>query len=308
MEKIKILIDTDIGDEIDDALALYLAMRKQFDIVGVTTVYKNTQERARITKMLLKRYGKGYENVPVFAGCGTPLCEDAREYEHTCHYFDELECEEYAPDGEGDAAVDFIIDQCKKHGKELVIIAIGPFTNLARAIEKDAKALSLAAKVVIMGGAYFKQYADWNVMCDVEAAKLMFESLPNLECIGADVTHRLPLSCEQVDALCACDCDQAAMEIARLTRLWRCANPDRLPALHDPLAIYCAIYPEICKMAEQRIAVLDRGAGRGLTLNVDAYGKAYMNPAADVARFSAKVASDVDKNRFMQAFTSLFEM
>lgn len=308
MEKIKILIDTDIGDEIDDALAIYLAMRHEMEIVGITTVYRNTRERAAISKFLLKKYGNGYENVPVFAGHGTPIAEAEQEYPHTCHYFDELERDEYAPDGEGDAAVDFIIDQCKKHGKELVIVAIGPFTNIARVIEKDADALSLAKKVVIMGGAYFKQYADWNVMCDVEAAKTMFESLPNLECIGADVTHRLPLSKVQVDALCACECDGAAREIARLVRLWREAVPDRLPALHDPLAIYYAMHPDICEMTKQRIAVLESGVGRGLTLNVDAYGKAHMNPEADVARFSAKVACDVDKSRFMREFTSIFEI
>ena len=308
MDKIKILIDTDIGDEIDDALALYLAMRHGFDIVGITTVFQNTRERARIAKRLLKMYGNGYENVPVFAGHGTPMAKSEREHPHTCHYFDELERAEYAPDGEGDAAVDFIIDQCKKHGNELVIVAIGPFTNIARAIEKDAEALGLAKKVVIMGGAYYKQYADWNVMCDVEAADVMFSTLKNLECIGADVTHRLPLTAEQLDALCRGDADGTMREIARLTRLWREAVTDRLPALHDPVAIYYAMHPDCCKMAEQRIAVVLDGACRGLTLNVDAYGKAYMNPAADsAAAFAVKVAYDVERDAFMREFMSLFE-
>ena len=56
----KILLDTDIGDEIDDAMALYFAMSEGFDLVGITTVYKNTEERARISKRLLKLYGKKY--------------------------------------------------------------------------------------------------------------------------------------------------------------------------------------------------------------------------------------------------------
>ena len=308
MEKVKILIDTDIGDEIDDALALYLAMRCGLDIVGITTVYQNTRERARIAKRLLKMYGCGYESVPVFAGHGTPIAESEREYPHTCHYFGGLESDEYTPDGEGDAAVDFIIDQCKKYKDELVIVAIGPFTNIARAIEKDARAIGLAQKVVIMGGAYYKQYADWNVMCDVEAANAMFSTLKNLECIGADVTHRLPLTKEQLDMLCECQADSAAREIALLTRLWRKAVPDRLPALHDPLAICYAACPEICKMAEQRISVIVDGACRGLTLNVDAYGKAYMNPAADrAAAFATKVACDVERDKFMREFMQLFE-
>jgi purine nucleosidase/pyrimidine-specific ribonucleoside hydrolase len=158
MEKLKLLIDTDLGDEIDDALALYFAMKKGFEMVGITTVFQNTAERARIAKRLLKLYGNGYEAVPVFVGHGTPLAEREREYGHTCHYTSELEKEEYAPDGDG--AVDFIIEQCKKWGKELVVVAIGPFTNIAKVIEKDSAALGLAKKVVIMGGAFFKQYAD----------------------------------------------------------------------------------------------------------------------------------------------------
>ena len=61
----KILLDTDIGDEIDDTLALYFAMVQGIEIVGVTTVFKNTDERARITKRLMKLYGQGYESIPV---------------------------------------------------------------------------------------------------------------------------------------------------------------------------------------------------------------------------------------------------
>ena len=307
MENIKILIDTDIGDEIDDALALYLAMREGMDVVGITTVYQNTAERARIAKMLLMAYGCGYENVPVYAGHGTPMAERACKYPHTCHYSDALERDEFSPDGEGDAAVDFIIDQCKKWGKSLCIVAIGPFTNIARAIEKDPEALALAGKVVIMGGAYFKQYADWNVMCDVEAADVMFSSLGNLECVGADVTHRLPLSLEQLDVLCTCDIDGVSRQIARLARLWREATPNRLPALHDPLAVYYAAHPEVCRMAEQRIKVETEGVCRGLTLNVDAYGKAYMNPEANKVTSVALVACDVDARGFVEGFMSLFK-
>ena len=305
MKDTKILIDTDIGDEIDDAWALYLAMRQGLDIVGVTTVFQNTRERARIAKRLLKLYGKGYEGVPVYAGCATPLCDAEREYGHTCHYTEELEREEYAPDG--DNAVDFIIEQCKKHGKELVVIAIGPFTNVARAIEKDPEALAMAKKVIIMGGAYYKQYADWNVMCDVEAADVMFSSLSNLECIGADVTHRLPLTEAQLELLCNGGRDDASCEIASLTRLWRRANPERLPALHDPLAVQYAITPEICRMEAHQISVVTDGAARGLTLNVDKYGKAYMNPSIKTENVPrALVACDVNLG-FIDTFVSLFK-
>lgn len=304
MEKLKLLIDTDLGDEIDDALALYFAMKKGFEIVGITTVFQNTAERARIAKRLLKLYGNGYEAVPVFVGHGTPLAEREREYGHTCHYTSELEKEEYAPDGDG--AVDFIIEQCKTWGKELVVVAIGPFTNIAKVIEKDPAALGLAKKVVIMGGAFFKQYADWNVSCDVEAADVMFSSLDNLECIGADVTHKLPLNEDQFQELCNLDGNETAREVAHLCRLWREATPDRLPALHDPLAIYYAINPDVCKLKKQRIVTVTEGFARGLTLNVTEYNKAWMNPAYESEEQIPlhAVAYDVDKEHFMDEFFS----
>ena len=304
----KILLDTDIGDEIDDALALYFAMVQGIEIVGVTTVFKNTDERARITKRLMKLFGQGYENIPVFAGHGTPIAEKAENYPHTCHFHEGLLSDEYAPDGDADAAVDFIIDSCARYGEELAVVAIGPFTNIAKVIEKNPDALNKAGKVVIMGGAYYRQYADWNVMCDAEAADVMFRSLKNLECVGADVTHKTVLSREEHEAVLNCKNDAAAIEIAELIRLWSVVNPDRYPTLHDPLAIYYAVHPEVCEVEAQRIAVLTEGYARGLTLNVDAYNKAYMNPECDVLdkRHTALVAKNVDEKAFINKFIAAF--
>ena len=308
MKKLKLIIDTDIGDEIDDALAIYYAMRREYEIIGVTTVYKNTDERARITKRLLSLYGKGYENVLVFAGHGTPLAKKKTEYPHTCHYHEGLNSPECAPDGGEDAAVDFIIDACEKYGKDLAIVAIGPFTNIARAIEKSPAALDKAARVVIMGGAYYRQYTDWNVMCDVEAADVMFSSLSNLECVGADVTHKLPLTREQHEVLLNCKNDRAAEEIAELIRLWSVVNPDRYPTLHDPLAIEYAVNTAVCDTERTRVKVICEGFARGLTLNVDGYNKDYMNPVySDNKINEVTVARDIDAAAFTGKFLDAFK-
>ncbi len=307
MGKIKLLIDTDIGDEIDDALAIYYAMQRQYEIVGVTTVFKNTEERARITKRLLSLYGKGYEKVPVFAGHGTPMAEKGTEYPHTCHYHPMLDGDEFAPDGYEDEAVSFIIDACEKYGEELCIVAIGPFTNIARAIERSPEALNKAKKVVIMGGAYYRQYADWNVMCDVEGADIMFSSLHNLECCGADVTHRLLLTKDEHDVLCSCKNDGAAVEIAELIRLWSRVNPDRYPTLHDPLAVEFAVNTAACATEGARVKVITDGFARGLTLNVDGYNKDYLNCVYGAEEINnVAVAKDVDARGFIDKFLDVF--
>ncbi len=307
MEKIKLLIDTDIGDEIDDALAIYYAMQKNYEIIGITTVFKNTEERARITKRLLSLYGKGYEKVPVFAGHGTPLAEKSEEYPHTCHFHESLTDKKYAPDGYEDEAVSFIIDACEKYGEELCIVAIGPFTNIARAIERSATAVNKANKVVIMGGAYYRQYADWNVMCDVEGADIMFSSLHNLECCGADVTHRLLLTKDEHEVLCSCKNDGAAAEIAELIQLWSAVNQDRYPTLHDPLAVEFAVNTAACTTERARVKVITDGFARGLTLNVDGYNKDHLNCVYGGNEINeVTVAKDVDARGFIDKFLEVF--
>ncbi len=309
MKTQKFIIDTDIGDEIDDALALVYAMKKGIDIVGITTVYQNTDERARIAKRLISLYGKGYEKVPVFAGIGTPLADKKKEYPHTTHCNSSLLSNDHAPDGDADAAVDFIINSCEKYGKELTVIAIGAFTNIAKVIEKAPEALGKAEKIVIMGGAYYKQYADWNVMCDTEAADIMFSSLDNLECVGADVTHRLELAESELSYFLNYKGDDACTkEISCLFRLWRQSVKDRNPALHDPLAVEYAINTDVCKTERARVKVITDGYARGLTFNVDAYGKASMNPFyADIASIrQVTVAKDIDAKTFIEDFMKVF--
>lgn len=298
----KILIDTDIGDDIDDALALFCAMKQGLEIVGITTVFQNTCDRARQAKKLLTDFGHGYENVPVYAGYGTPIAQAPAEYPHIPHYTPVLEDVAYTPTGtKAEEAADFIIQACRTYGKELTVVAIGPFTNLARVIQKDPAALNLAGKVAIMGGAYLKQYADWNVMCDVESADLIFRSLDNLQCYGADVTHLLKATDEFYhQAFCYDGSDPARRYLSELCQLWRANKPDAPLVLHDPLVICCLAHPELCGMRQANIAVLTEGYGRGITLSIDAYSKAYLNDAYKDFPFDRKItfAESVDKDAF----------
>ncbi len=307
--KKKIILDMDIGDDIDDAFALLTAMELNADIIGITTVFGNTAERARIAKKLLKLYGHGYERVPVYAGYGTPLAEEEKAHGHLCQYTPDIDDCEYAPDStDPERAVNFIIEACRTHGKNLKIIAIGPFTNIARVMLKDKKALKLAGEIIIMGGAYYKQYVDWNVLCDTEAAKLMFDSISNIRCIGADVTHKLKLT-EEDDALIDGYIGTRAdlQYIASLYRLWKKWSGG-IGVLHDPLAVLYAFDPSYVICEGVPIVVIDSGYARGITLNVKAYGKAGYNP--EFNRFDMSkthtVAYEVDRDRVISDFTRYF--
>ncbi len=298
-DQMKYIIDMDIGDDIDDALALYFAMRLDIDIVGITTVYGNTEKRARIAKKMLKTYGGKYADVPVIAGYGNDSDGFARTY--LCQYTDDLGGDEYAPD-KGDAA-DFIIDCCKKYGSDLAVLAIGPFTNIAKVIEKDKDVLNTVGRVAIMGGAYFKQYADWNVMCDVESAAKMYENVSVLECMGADVTHTLAIGEENSEKLKSLTHNDTVKYLSSLYRVWIEKARIKCAFLHDPLVIYYAVDPKVCEMAEASVQVITDGAARGLTLNVTSYGKARMNDYYKNTELKKiLVAKSIDSKSFVELF------
>lgn len=308
-EKYKLLMDMDIGDDIDDAIALYAAMERGFDLIGVTTVFRNTADRAKMVKKLFTLYGHGYENTPVYAGYGVPTAEKPKNYGHVIHYTPDVET--YIPDSVNpDDAADFIINACRTYREELCVIAIGPFTNLARVIEKDPGALNLCGKVCIMGGAYYKQYADWNVMCDVEAADLMFRNLDNLECIGADVTHLCEAESALYDALVNYTGDDPARRyLTEMCGLWRKDRPGAKLLLHDPLVVYYAEDPSLCGTESITAAVLTDGFARGMTVNVNAYGKKWMNESA-YAGYPMKIcraAKTVDLEEFNRRISADFE-
>ena len=302
-DKQKFIIDTDIGDEIDDAIAISCAMKRGFSLHGVTTVFLNTLDRARQIKKLMKAFGNGYENVPVLAGYGVPFDSEPATYPFIPRRTPDLEDEKYAPNSiDPEAAVDFIIDSCRKYKDELTVIAIGPFTNIAKAIKKDPEALNMAKNVIIMGGAYYKQYADWNVMCDVTAADVMFKGLDNLECIGADVTHLMEGEPALYDSMFNYSGNNEGRQYLReLCRLWKADRPNSKFLLHDPLVIYYADDKSLCETEEAPIAVLTDGFAKGITLNINAYSKKRLNPVA-YADFdkshTARVAKTADRERF----------
>lgn len=304
MNRKKILIDTDIGDDIDDAFAMLFAMCEGVDIVGITTVFQNTPERARMAKKLLSLYGGRYADVPVCFGYGNSA-------EHTCQYTPDLEDVAYAPNGNcPEDAVDLIIECCEKYRNELTVVAIGPFTNIAMAAQKSPEALSHVGEIVIMGGAYFKQYADWNVWCDPHAAKAMFETIGGIRCLGADVTHLLRLSAEDdAKILNYSGKDPAASYVKELYRLWKAESRGSLGVLHDPLALLCAIDPTYCHYKSAPVAVVTEGLARGMTVDIDEYGKAHLNADYKSFDFGKKqeLACSVDRDAVIERFMRCFD-
>lgn len=300
----KFIIDTDIGDDIDDAFAIFLAMRLKLNILGITTVFKNVSQRSRMVKKLLKCYANGYDNVPVYSGYGQTMENSACVDKPIVQYTTDLEFPDYVPDSEDpESAIDFIINSCEKYGEDLTIVAIGPFTNIAKAIEKCPTAFA-KCKVVIMGGAYFRQYADWNVMCDTIAADILYRNIPRLSCLGADVTHQLNIGQENTDKILNyVGKNKALLYIKELFAMWTEAC-GTTPWLHDPLAVYYATDENICEIKSAPIAVITEGLAKGVTLNLNEYRKTGMNPAYADFNYSKRVnvAFSVKRQKMIDVF------
>lgn len=301
----KVIIDTDVGDDIDDALAIAFALRYgDLDILGITTVFKNTQLRAREAKKLLSLLDA--ENMPVYAGYGHPLNTKCDENDLICQYTEDLEADCYAAINKsegvyGEAAVDFIIDNTRKYNKDLTLVLIGPYTNVAKAIQKDPEAMQGVGRIVIMGGSYYEQFLEWNVLCDPEAARILFNTDIPLYCIGTDVTQKCIVDKDEYELMSTAGGTPLKDYLTRIVRLWLDAS-GRIPILHDPLALWAVLSSESFKFEELMVGVETKGEfTRGMTLNMDNCNRHLQELPSGHRVFIAK---DVDAAAFKKVFFS----
>lgn len=295
MDNKKFIIDTDIGDDVDDTLALIAAVKSGLDIIGITTVYHSTAKRAAFTKRYLDLLNV---DIPIYAGYDETFSGFA--HEGVSAQLENVDEGEYR--SEPEKTVDFLIDSALKYGKDLTVIAIGPFTNVAAALNKNTEAFK-DVTIVIMGGAYYKQYIDWNVFCDAKAAKILFEKAENLICVGADVTHRLTVDNETYERYAALN-NPIFAEFDKDVRQKKKDWGEFTIMLHDPLAVSVAANEDFVEFENARIKVVDEGDFCGTTLNYDVTNKlAYIRVPESVK--TVKVAKTVKKEEYIKRFFDL---
>lgn len=189
MNKTKILIDTDFGDDTDDAAAFRLALTcGRLDIAAVTTVFGDTEKRAEMVLEFLSLYGKN--DIPVAAGHGKALIERSHNAGPEPIQYPVLK---NRPKLLTNMPAEDLILQCVRDNPDLVILAMGAMTNLAMAFLREPE-LMRRVKILAMGGAFFDAKPEWNIACDPEAARLVMEQSENLTMMGLDVTRYLKIS------------------------------------------------------------------------------------------------------------------
>ena len=248
----KIILDTDIGDDIDDALALAFAiMSGKIEILGVTTVFRNAEQRAELACCLLEALGR--TDIPVYAGIGKTLLQSIPDWEqvaatHRPRQMEVLKKQQPSAQPKPGNAVDFIIDTVMASDGDITLVPIGPFTNIAAAFTMEPR-LAQKTQIVMMGGATDRVRPEWNAHSAIlKQREIVFGTGVPITMVGLDVTTKCVMSYQQVKTIGSVD--RAINQICfELIHLWGGDNPEPRPTLHDPLAVATLIDPTLLRNA-----------------------------------------------------------
>lgn len=305
----KIILDIDTG--IDDALALAYALGSpELELIGVTGTYGNVLMTTGVANdlSLLDMFGR--PDVPVFRGEPHASTKDGFEvlpisaFIHGENGVGEVDIAAPSREPEDKAGVDFLVESVREHGDDLVIVATGPMTNLAAAIDKDPS-FAENARIVIMGGALIvpgnvNAWTEANISQDPEAADKLFRSGADVTMIGLDVTLQTLLTYSHTEQWRALGTD-AGTFLADMTDYYIKAYETTAPhlggcGLHDPLAVGVAVDPSLVTVIEHNMKVDVEGPTRGRTIGDE---ERLNDPEKNV-----KVAVGVDIDRFLSEFMS----
>ena len=268
---IPVVIDTDIGGDIDDAFALALAVASpELDIVGVTTVGRGgdpdpfvqhiskdrDEDRAWLVCRFLTQVGR--RDIPVAAGADpqpkSPLDWQIQYRWHPAAIFNRT----LKPVKEN--AVELLARLAKEKDGELVVVCLGPLTNIARLIKDHPEAAKKVKQFVIMGGSVLVGYdgkkpePEWNIKTDIPAAKAVFASGLPLTVVPLDATWALKLEKKDRDAIFGAH-SMLTFQVQNLYELW----DKETPILFDPAAVFAVFSDRFFKIKEMRLEVDDTG-------------------------------------------------
>ncbi|CAD5994949.1 nucleoside hydrolase [Agreia sp. COWG] len=298
------LLDCDTG--VDDALALFhLLSDPEVDLVGVSTVSGNTSaaQAAENTLRLLALAGRS--DVPVAVGEHHFRMVDfdgGVPHIHGDNGIGGIELPSSAVGPSDESGAELIARLAREHRGELHLIAIGPLTNLALALEIEPELPSLIGALTIMGGAALAPgnstpVAEANIACDPHAAELVFAADWNITMVGLDVTMKHLVEAPDRAALLSAP-GRIAPVLGEMLGIYFdfyvsvFGRP--CSALHDPLAVAIAtgeVVPTLAPVVRVRVDATD-GPGRGQTV-CDMRGLYAGYPAQNGAR--VRVVLEVDQ-------------
>ena len=302
MEKRKVIIDCDPG--IDDSLAILLALNSpELEVLGLTICSGNVPATLGAKNALKALQMCQRLDIPVYVGEEVPLKRELVTAQDT-----------HGEDGVGEnfyededakinyGGVDFIIDTLKNN-KDVSIIALGPLTNIAKAIMKDKKAFDNLDEFISMGGAFrihgnCSPVAEFNYWVDPHGADYVYKNLSKkIHMVGLDVTRKIVLTPNIIEFINRLDKDMAKY-ITEITRFYIDFHWEQEGiigcVINDPLAVAYFIDRSLLKGFDSYVEVVHDGVAVGQSI-VDSFNFYKNEP-------NAHVLTEVDEKAFMKMF------
>lgn len=292
----KILLDTDIGSDIDDAACLaYLLAQPQCELLGITTVTGATDQRAMLASVLCKVAGK---EMPIYPGLQLPLQVQPRQMQvPQAAALERWPHDKHFPDGQ---AIQYMRQVILAHPGEVILLAIGPLTNVASLFTAHPDVIPLLKGLVLMGGKFLDQLpgqerVEWNILCDPHAAAVVYKAnMGSVRSIGLDVTERVLLQASAVRQ----KFDRPLLRpVLDMAEVWFAQQ--EVLTFHDPLAAATIFDSQICHfaMGQVEVALTDDSLIGQTIWNGSAAGRGGLH----------EVAVDVSPERFFDHYFSVFD-
>ena len=256
----KILLDTDIGSDIDDAVCLaYLLSQPECELTGITTVSGEPVKRAILADALCRAAGR---EIPIYPGMEKPLLRD--QCQPKASQFDAIGRWPHRTEFPRGEAVEFMRRTIRQNPGEITLLAIGPMTNVAALFSVDPEIPGLLAGLVLMCGVFTRPgEKEWNALCDPHAAAIVYGAPACVHrSVGLDVTLQLVMPKEEVRRRFTAAILRPVLDFAGV---WY-RSADRI-IFHDPLAAVSVFEPSVCTYARGSVGVsYGRGAEGGETV------------------------------------------
>jgi len=257
-----IILDTDIGSDVDDALALAMLLGSDsIDFLGITTVYGDTKLRAQIASHLCHLANR---SIQVFAGLEKPL--SGREvWVSGSEGKASSNLDQYVP--ENKSAVDFLVEKVNQNPGQIEVIAIAPLSNIASAIKQSESFATNVKQLWIMGGDFTKDKIEHNFKCDVAAAKIVLESNISITILDLPSSQKTIIKKDEIEKIKSSGKLGPTLHSEILN--WIQPRRQDWTTPHDPIAVLAMLTPEFFDFSENGSVKIDENGLSEWRLNKD---------------------------------------
>jgi inosine-uridine nucleoside N-ribohydrolase len=287
----KVLLDTDIGTDVDDAVCLaYLLSHPDCELLGITTVTGEADKRASLASVICKAAGR---DIPIYPGADRPMQGEQRQ--PLAQQATALSRWPHETDFPLNQAVDFLANTIRAYPNEVTLLSIGPLTNIGTLFSTYPDVAELLAGFVMMGGNFDEAgpeagRVEWNVAGDPVASEITYKAPVGLHrSLGLNVTQQVMMSAKEVRQKYTAPLLRPVLDMAEI---WFVGFYPFI-TYHDPLAAATIFEPELCTY-QQGTVQFDMVATPGKTI---------WQPGEPGSPH--QVAMTVDVNRYFEHFFSI---